>query len=229
MKNQRILASLYGLLAFSLTATAGSMHHLRGTRYCEILLSKSAFTFSVYNTIGLNDCPAKQWDKLSVDELKKSTQARQVHLNGPRYWVIDSLTHSKTVNATPRVLGGIPMREAGILHLSLFDVIAGHKAYHPITVDRETTWVFNAHKPVYELINPKGEVFVMQSFSTQKQVQTESSLATLGSRLHLPQGWQFHTGLIANDQFVTAIDHKAVVVQDDYQNTYQKATHDLLK
>lgn len=89
-------------------------------------------------------------------------------------------------------------------------------------------WIYDAGKPVYELIDPKGNVFVMQSYSVQKEPQTEQSLTQLGSKLKLPTQWRFKTGILKKAGTVQAIDNMAVVVQDDFLNTYQKATHDLL-
>lgn len=216
------------LTIMPLLATAHRLDNLRNQRYCEIILHDQGLNFSVYNTIGLNDCPENIWNTISIDSIKKETHVMFVHLNGPRYWLIDGLKNSNNLAPTLRKLGGLRMREAAILHLSLYDIIMGVKPYTEKTVDRHTTWLFNAQKPVYELINPEGSVFVMQSYSIQKIPQTQTSLNELGSKLTLPHGWRFKTGLLTNDQEVIAINNKAIVIQDDFLNTYQQSTHDLL-
>ena len=52
----------------------GHLNHIRGT---------------VYNTLGLNDCPQEQWEALDPDEIKKETNARAIVMNGPRYFMMD--------------------------------------------------------------------------------------------------------------------------------------------
>lgn len=120
------------------------------------------------------------------------------------------------------------MREAGILHLSLMDLFK-NKPYQSHVVHRKTTWVYQADKPVFELIDPNGQVFVMQSYSVQKYPQTMNTLTQLGAKLQLPKGWKFKTGVLNKPETIEAVNNKAVVVQDNFLNTYQKASHDFLK
>src|SRR5689334_22620284 len=66
--------------------------NLRGVRYCEILIINgpiTKLTGTVYNTAGLNDCPADQWKALNPDAIKKQTKALAVVMNGPRYFLMD--------------------------------------------------------------------------------------------------------------------------------------------
>ena len=124
------------------------------------------------------------------------------------------------------------MREAGILHISLIEGIKAkarsNPHYHEWRVERKTHWIYEANKPVYELIDPEGHVFVMQSYSNQKNHQTEASLASLGSKLSLPAGWKFKTGVLTKQETLPAVNGVAVVVQDESLNTYQLAPHDFL-
>ena len=69
----------------------------------------------------------------------------------------------------------------------------------------------------------------MQSYSIKKSEQTERSLAELGAKLKLPKGWVFKTGILKQTEPVEAINNLAIVIQDNLDNTYQKATHDFLK
>ncbi|KTC82984.1 hypothetical protein [Legionella brunensis] len=220
---------LISFFCLPLLANAKQISGLRDSRYCEILLSKSRLSFAVYNTIGLNDCPASIWDKITVDSVKNETKASVVKLNGPRYWVIDGMTNSQLVNPEQKVICGLAMREAGVLQLSVSDLLTSSKPYKQHTVNRQTTWVYQSGKPVYELIDPQGQVFVMQSYSIEKKPQTEASLSNLNTQLKLPQGWQFRSGVLQKNQELKAINNKATVIQDDFLNTYQLATHDFLK
>jgi len=222
------VSSIMMLLLTTTLSLAAQNNHMRGARYCEIILKKSLTKYAVYNTWGLNNCPEKMWKKVTVAEVKKETGASFAHLNGPRYWVIDGFKNSSLINSTPVTLASIPMREAGILRIPVIDSLKSSKSYRQHTVDRQTTWIYKAGKPVYELIDPKGNVYVMQSYCVGKHPQTISSLAELGSKLARPVGWQFKTGILKKSETLQAINNHAIVVQDNFLNTYQMATHDFL-
>lgn len=207
---------------------AADKTELRGQRYCEIILSKSLRELAVYNTWGLNDCPQDIWKQITVAKVKKETGAHFVHLNGPRFWVIDGFQNTTLINPETPALAGLAVREAGILHLTWADIVKSRGPYTQHQIARNTTSVYNANKPVYELIDPKGNVYVMQSYSIQFAPQTEDSLANLEGKLTLPQGWHFKSGLITEQKTVKAILNVATVVQDDFFNTYQLTSRDLL-
>ncbi|OGT31774.1 MAG: hypothetical protein A3E87_02210 [Gammaproteobacteria bacterium RIFCSPHIGHO2_12_FULL_35_23] len=224
----RLISLLIILLIIPMFSQAAQRAHMRGERYCEIILAKSLTKYAVYSTVGLNDCPEKIWHNITVTEVKKETHSSFVHLNGPRYWVIDGLENSNLINPTIKTINGLAMREAGILNISLFDLLF-NKPYQKREVERHTTWSYQTGKPIYELIDPKNNVYVMQSYSIQKYFQTEDSLSKLGSKLHLPTGWSFKTGVLKQSETIQAVNNLAIVIQDDFLNTYQKATHDFLK
>jgi hypothetical protein len=220
------LIATVGIIPF--TAEANSLNNMRGARYCEILLTKKGLNMAVYNTINLNGCPEDLWKKITVQSIKKETGSFFVHLNGPRYFLFDRIENASLINKKQRVFQGLAMHEAGVLHLNASDLFKRRSPYKTHEVARQTTWVYFAGKPVYELLSPTGEAYVMQSYSVQDIPQTEADLSTLGTRLKLPSGWTFKTGLLKKEAKVVAIDGKAIVTTDDFLNTYQKATHDLL-
>ena len=226
--NKRLFTVLMVLLTLPMISQATQNTHLRGQRYCEIIFAKTLSTYAVYNTWGLNDCPEKVWRNITTAEVKKETNTSLVHLNGPRYWVFDGFQHSSLINPAIRTIAGLKVREAGVLHLSPLDLLKSGTYYQERKVARNTTWIYQLNKPVYELIDPKGQVFIMQSYSTQKYPQTQKSLALLGTTLKLPAGWQFKTGKLKKAETLEAIQHQAIVVQDNALNTYQLATHDFL-
>jgi hypothetical protein len=218
-----ILLVLLPIMSYAITKEG-----LRGLRYCEIIVSQTKFDFAVYSTIGLNDCPSESWKKITTSSVRKETGSYFIHLNGPRHMVIDGVEDTYFIHDTQVLLGGLRMREAGIVRLSLSDIFKGATPYREHRVERETTWIYQAHRPVYELIDPFGHVYVMQSYSLQKRPLKETDLAQLGSDLHLPAGWHFRTGLLKKNARLVAINHHAVVVQDNLLNTYQLATRDFL-
>lgn len=206
-------------------AEAGTVTDVRGDRYCEILVGKlggAQVHIDVYNTYLLNDCPQDAWAAVDAAQVKSAQMADVVVLNGPRYWLMDAFTNSALVDPTPHTLGGLEMRLAGTLELPLAQAMGGGGApYESRDVNRTTTWIYQAGKPVYELVDPGGRVFDMQSYSVQTTPQTQGSLAGLGATLALPAGWQFRSRVLVADLHVTAVNGVATVVQDDLANTYQ--------
>src|SRR4051794_685358 len=83
-----------GLVSAALFAapTADAATGMRNQRYCEVIPSvaqESTVTTYVYNTQGLNFCPADQWNALTVDEVDREYGSQTARLNGPRYWTMD--------------------------------------------------------------------------------------------------------------------------------------------
>jgi len=224
---KRKLAWCVPFLFLPISLHAHDATNMRGLRYCEVIVAHG-FSAYVYNTVRLNDCPESLWNKLSIQEVKNQTDSRVVFLNGPRYFMIDGATDTNFVSDEIVTFGGLKMRKAGVLHLSPMDFIRGATPYRDHHVDRKTTWVYEAGKPVFELIDQNGRVFVMQSYSVEYEKQTQASLATLGQRLRLPNGWRFRTGVLKQEMELVAVDGKAVVIQDNFKNTYQLAATDFL-
>lgn len=223
------ISGLFLLLLSPGLIHAADQTGLRGKRYCEIVLAKSLTRYEVYNTLGLGECPPAQWNKMSISQVKKGTKASFVYLNGPRYWVIDGFKNTSLLNKSIQTFQGMAMREAGLLNFKVADLLKASSPFYKHEVQRHTTWVYQAGKPIYELIAPNGEVFVMQSYSTKKLAQNESSLPSLGSKLKLPKGWVFKSGILTKPAVVVAVNDMAFIVQDNFDNTYQKASHDFLK
>jgi hypothetical protein len=175
----------------------------------------------LYNTYLLNDCPDDAWNALDAPTIQTEHMADTVILNGPRYWLMDAFVNSQLLDPTPVTFGSLEMRLAGVVELSLADVMGGQKTYSPISVARTTSWIYEAGKPVYELVDPEGQIFDMQSYSVQQVPQTEGSLADLGNGLMLPAGWAFRSRALDAALTVTAVGGMATVVQDERGNTYQ--------
>lgn len=216
------------LLALASPSLADDKMGLRDQRYCEIFIGSGGLLvpkeISVYNTIGLNDCPEALWAKLDVETLKAETGARFVKLNGPRHWMIDGIANSTLVSTETRSFDGLQMRIAGILKLSLEDILSPPKPFEQHTVERHTTWVYLAGQPVFQLIDGTGNVYFMQSYSLEKDKgQTAQSLPQLGTKLTLPPGWSFRSLTLKVDYNLVALNNMATVTQDDLLNTYQLA------
>lgn len=196
--------------------------HMRGIRYGEVLamfLRDTGLEAEVYGTQMLNDCPQELWETLNADEIAKDMGAIFTKLNGPRYWVLDGLG-SKVAVVDPvfKDFNGIQMRRIATIPIGA-DFAAG--PYTIRNVNRGAVFFFDAGKTVYELVDPEGRAFVLQARCVGVDPgMTEESLATLGERLALPEGWSYRTRVLDAELVVDTSATLATVVQDEFENTY---------
>ena len=196
--------------------------HMRGVRYGEVLamfLRDTGLEAEVYGTQMLNDCPQELWETLNADEIAKDMGAVFVKLNGPRYWLLDGLG-SKVAVVDPvfKDFNGIQMRRIATIPIGA-DFAAG--PYTIRNVNRGAVFFFDAGKTVYELVDPDGRALVMQARCIGIDPNmTEESLATLGERLALPEGWSYRTRVLETELVVDTSATLATVVQDEFENTY---------
>jgi hypothetical protein len=125
--------------------------NLRNVRYCEILVAKrhgGSATAAVYNTLGLNDCPADTWNTLDANKLKKELHATMVILNGPRYFVMDrnALLHPGDV----ATFDGLQARLLAQLEIKEREK---RTPYTENTVDRQNRYVYEKGNNVYEVVS----------------------------------------------------------------------------
>jgi len=204
------------------TAPQRLIDHMRGVRYGEVLamfLRDTGLEAEVYGTQMLNDCPQELWETLDADAIAKDMGAVFVKLNGPRYWLLDGLG-SKVAVVDPvfRDFNGIQMRRIATIPLGA-DFAAG--PYTIRNVNRGAVFFFDAGKTVYELVDPDGRALVMQARCIGIDPNmTEESLATLGERLALPEGWSYRTRVLETELVVDTSATLATVVQDEFENTY---------
>ncbi|HAA20617.1 MAG TPA: hypothetical protein DCR93_03990 [Cytophagales bacterium] len=193
----------------------------RDYRYCEVLTefdNDGETVNEVYATIGCNKCPEEKWSEISAETLRVELGADSVYLNGPRYWVVNKIFSGQNVQYDKVAeFGGIQMKLAAQIRGELIQ-----NEYEEEEVIRWTTYEYHEGNRVYKLVNEFGEEYIMQSYS-QMWVpdQTIEDLESLGSRLSLPQGWRFETEVLGED-FELITEGRAVVLIDDFNNTYQK-------
>jgi hypothetical protein len=94
--------------------------------------------------------------------------------------------------------------------------------YTENTVERESRYVYEPGNNVYELLAPKGRVYIMQSYSQEIDKNlNEEGLLTLAYRLKLPNGWECRVQKAEKELVVQSAGGKAQVLQDDLGNSYQ--------
>src|SRR3954451_9282804 len=193
---------MIALLVAAAALASGS--HLHDARYCEILVLRGAppkATVTVWNTIGLNRCPAKWWRGFDAGALARELGATFVVLNGPRHFLMDSATAS---TGRVRSLHGMRMRKLATIPIHTAAELA-QTPYTDRTIKRTNTWRWNRGRTVFELVAPGGDVYVMQSYAQIKDPSLRlASLGSLGSRLKLPLGWRYRKRTLRHDLVLTA-------------------------
>jgi len=205
-------------------AAAGA--HLRGKRYCEVLLlhpAPAGITADVYNTFPLNACPEAQWKAMDAAAIARENTMLAALLNGPRYWLMDTIEKQDTGPLVRKSFGGMEMIQRATVVVG--NPIEASKPYTQNAVDRKTVFSFDTGRTVYELTTADGTKYVMQSWSQQVDpTLTEKDLATLGARLHLPAGWSYSSRTLTAPLRVVTTSTTAKVVQDDLKNSYSMET-----
>jgi hypothetical protein len=217
------LGALAAAAALSGTAPAKKKpaSGLHNARYCEIFVLKGSFPSArlvVWNTIGLNKCPARKWGALDETELAAELGASIVVFNGPRHFLMDSAS-AKTGRL--RSFGGLEMRKVATIPIAgPADLV--RKTYAPRTIDRCNVWRWKRGRRVYELRAPDGKVYVMQAYSQIVDPTLKiRDLRSLGDRLELPDGWRYKVRRVKRG-LTLKTRGKATIIQDELQNTYEQ-------
>lgn len=196
------------------------MDDVFGKRYGEVLLvrmTESGPSASVYNTYPLNDCPEHLWQRLDAQAIAAEHGAAAALLNGPRYWLMSGIDKPGGTETERRTFGGIDMLLQATVALSSMNP----SPYSVNEVDRRAAFIFDAGRPVFELADPQGRRWVMQTWS--QTVDPELGLADLrglADRLALPAGWRYETRMLDAPLRVDTTARKACVTQDDLANSY---------
>jgi len=135
-----------------------------GKRYSEVLLveiTEAGPQATVYNSFSLNDCPAELWSKLDPQALATENGAAAALLNGPRYWLMNDIEKDPQGPQETKTFGGIEMIQQATVLLSSMSPAP----YSVNEVSRHTVFVFNAGEQVYELVDPDGQRWVMQTWA----------------------------------------------------------------
>jgi hypothetical protein len=219
-----LTAALTAAAISAAPASAATLDGLHNARYCEIIELEGAppkATATVWNTIGLNRCPAAWWNAFDAGELAQELGATAVVLNGPRHFLMDSVT------ATPgqvRSFHGERLRRVATIPIRTAAELA-QTPYTDRTIKRTNTWHWRKGRRVYELVAPGGDVYVMQAYAQIRDPHLSiGKLRALGRRLDLPAGWRFRTRRLRDHLDVAPMAGNATIVQDELQNTYQLAS-----
>ena len=191
-------------------------------RYCEILAvsapTEAGFPVTVYNTIGLNYCPASKWHGLDFNAIASERGLFAAAANGPRRWLIDSVSGGEPGPVTD--FGGLQMREVA----KLVTASLASEPFEVFKIARDNNWIFRKGRKIRELIAPNGRRFVMQAYT--RTVDPDLNLKKLdrtGSNpaASIPDGWRFRTRRLKRKLVVRA-GGEATIVRDGLRSVYQK-------
>jgi hypothetical protein len=206
-------------------------------QYCETIVevpaAPSGQTQPVFNTTGYNNCP--NYANLQAQDIVNSynltyydgnpyglpSGATSLKLNWPRNWV-----YSQAVEA-------IPPGTTTYLNLFADSTMWGFVGFNtgtsigtPYTqsfVVRDATWTYNVNSLIFELLDPAGNLYVMQSYArfidpslTYDDLQNASFMASV---LGLPSGWSYSIKQLTQ-QFDNVSTGNAIIVNDMLGNSY---------
>jgi hypothetical protein len=173
----------------------------------------------MYNTTGLNDCPADLWESLDPEKLKEQFQARAVIKNGPHRGVMDTLS---VLLGKSLVFGALEARWIGRLPAAMARAheIEPYSVFQP---KKTGSFVYFRGSIVYELVSPEGDSYIMQAYGgAVDDSLTLEALSTLGDRLKLAPRWEYRARTI-DEELTFALGHSTVyAVSDDLRNIYNR-------
>lgn len=189
-------------------------------RYGEILLvmaDTSGPQATVYSTFPLNDCPSSLWEKLDAQSIAAEHGAVAALLNGPRHWLVTNIDKVPEKQRETVTFGDLEMIRLATVRMASMNP----GPYLVNRVDRRTVFVFGAGRPVFELVDPHGQRWVMQSYNLATDPSlTVDDLAGLAEHLQLPDGWRYETRVLTEPLRVDTTTRDATVTQDDLGNSY---------
>lgn len=222
-----------GSSSSSATASANQIpSELRDYPYCEVVpntIANGIITEHVFNTLKYGPCSSTQFATVTEQNIIDAYNASypgnstSATINGPRAWVVDTLTATGGVTTSDQslVVNGIEFSLTGIVSRPVGSPALGSDPYVPYTVNRNTIYLFKAGTLVYELTDPSGNVYVMQSYSKQIDPNLRlSMLPYIGPTNQLAAGWTYSSRRLSADLTLTAAG-STTIVNDYYANTYQ--------
>jgi hypothetical protein len=205
-------------------AAPESTANLSGKRYGEVLLvtpGEAGPQATVYNSYPLNDCPAELWSELDANVIATENGAATALLNGPRYWLMNSIDKASQAPRMVKNFGGIDMLLQATVLLSAMDPAP----YSANQVHRHTVFTYDADEEIYELHDPALRRWVMQTWSQIVDPNlSRADLPGLGDRLELPEGWTYQSRKLTSPLTIDTTTHAAQVLQDDLRNSYSLFT-----
>lgn len=210
-------------------------------QYCEVLLDVPTSTsgFPVFNTTGYGDCP--YYSTLTGQDIIDSYNATYpvnnpyglpsgatgFILDWPRNWIYDQAVENIPPGTSTYLILNVPSSSPGV-PITTFGFVGFNSDisgldYTPSNVARNATWTYYANNLIFELLDPSGNLYVMQSYArfedpnlTYEDLQNVDLMTSL---LDLPTGWSYSVAQLVQ-QFDNISKGDAIIVQDKLGNSY---------
>ncbi|NDR58153.1 hypothetical protein [Aliiruegeria sabulilitoris] len=199
---------------------AVTISDIRGMRFCEVLLIFED-RVEIYNTSASAGCPEETWEKLDTAAIAEDHGAKAAQLNGPHFWTMDAQTVGLGAEAD---FGGIAARYGATLPLSALGAGKGADPYKPYTSAKLQTFLFEAGKPVYELVDAAGNTYILNAYGNEVK---DGDPANLAEQLSPAEGWHFRTQILEQDMTLAGTaDTPVDMVGDDLHQYYTRLRGD---
>lgn len=119
-----------------------------------------------------------------------------------------------------KTFGGIAADYAATLPISALGSGKGADPYKPYTSAKLQTMLFEAGKPVYQLVDSDGNTYVLNAYGAEVK---DGDPANLSAQLTPAAGWQFKVTPLAQDLIIDGTSDKPVeMVGDDLHQYYTR-------
>ncbi len=136
-------------------------------------------------------------------------------MNLPRHFVMDSVVESGA--STNDILWVGDTEYGSVANLTT----SAPPVYVVTTVERNSTWTYKKGTLVYELTDPLGNTYDMQSYTTLVDPSlTLRKLPYIGPKDQLPAGWKYKARRLKAELNLTATG-STQIVNDYFRNTFQ--------
>jgi rhodanese-related sulfurtransferase len=201
------------------------VENTRGTSFCGVAAfigTPPNATAHIYTSSSCQACTADDARKIDPVKLAGEIGVTRCGVNVGRFWMMDELSFGAGEAVT---FQGVKMVWVGSMYPDEVHAYFGGKPYTPVSIARDTEWIYKAGKPVHLLRTPQGKVWVLQEYCTDvDKTLTADTLGTLGDKLKkLPDGWRFETNVLPRDLSLNTARSggRAFIMRDELGNAYQ--------
>jgi hypothetical protein len=229
--------------AYPISSGPTPVSNLYNFQYCEVLIDVPGSTQGkpVFNTTGYDDCSnfstltgaaiVKAYNDIYTDGnpygLPYGTDgAKGILQDWPRNWVYDSASEMIVPGTTSYLVLDVPnVPDDTTFGFVAFNTNITGDPYIASDVQRNATWTYNSGNLIYQLTDPTGNLYVMQSYARfidpDLNIEDLQNAAYMTSVLDLPSGWSYSVAQLTQE-FQNISMGNAFLIQDALGNSYMQ-------
>lgn len=210
-------------------------------QYCEVLLNVPSSTSGkpVFNTTGYDNC--SNYSTLTAKAIVKAYNdiytvgnsyglpagAVGILQDWPRNWVYDSASEEIPPGTSEYLILDVPGEDVPDTTFGFvgFNTNISGDPYVPSNVQRIATWTYNSGNLIYQLTDPEGNFYVMQSYARfidpDLNIEDLQDVPYMKSVMGLPEGWDYSVAQLTQE-FENISDGDAVLIQDGLGDSYMQ-------